>query len=401
MKQRTTSPRTSVFALALAAATAGGPLGLMAVSGGIAAAATLPAMSPGAVVALQGTPDLWVADDQGVLHLAGDTRAISGKTVNWSAMTDVSLDQLQSAPVGSPGLSLPLVKVGDAIYLPKWETTAPAPTLYHVASAADLSLLGVNADDYGATVLDQATWEQQSGLAVTTLQKADLPPIVTPAGQPASSATTTMPQTTGTGTAPVPAGGAGSLNHTPTMGTDLTFTFPMGRGWSDGSAVPGLSSVLVQNALPGEQIFGTSRVLDAPPNGAYVYLVTSAISLGQHPDILTASDLANAAVRQICQSPDGCQTISGLTTGAIGSQTAAMTDFHVDRNLGQDVVLSGITNESGSSDSASTVDLYSHAAFVIHGNYGYEFRMTSTDPSALSSRMGDFDQALGTLAFAY
>ena len=46
---------------------------------------------PGAVVALEGTPHLWIADEQGVLHWGGDTRALAGRHINWSARTEVSL----------------------------------------------------------------------------------------------------------------------------------------------------------------------------------------------------------------------------------------------------------------------------------------------------------------------
>jgi hypothetical protein len=42
------------------------------------------ATSQGAVLRLAGTPHLWVADEQGVLHWAGDTRALSGKVIDWS-----------------------------------------------------------------------------------------------------------------------------------------------------------------------------------------------------------------------------------------------------------------------------------------------------------------------------
>ena len=40
--------------------------------------------------ALQGTPHLWIADEQGTLHWGGDTRALAGKHVNWGDRTEVS-----------------------------------------------------------------------------------------------------------------------------------------------------------------------------------------------------------------------------------------------------------------------------------------------------------------------
>jgi hypothetical protein len=377
MNNLRTRSTTSLFALALAAAMAAAPVGL-------AAAADTPAAA-GSVVALDGTANLWIADAQGTLHLAGDTRAVTGKAVNWQDRTRVSLDTLRGAQMGTPWLSLPLVRIGDALYLPKWESDAAAPTLYRVTAPADLPLYGLDPNDATTVILDQPAWEQRSGLAVASLAKADLASLV--AAPPAAS-----------GAATGESGGA--LSHSPTLGTDVTFAFPPGRGWTDGGAVSDLSSVLVQNGLPGEQVLGIARVLDAPPNGAYVYLITSAVPLGQHPEIQTVADLADTAVRQVCQSPDSCQTTSGGAAGTIGAQAVAMRDFHVDRNLQRDIGLSGITNESDSRDTASTLDLYSHAVFLLHGNYGYAFRLTSADPAALASREGDLTHMVETLAFA-
>ena len=49
----------------------------------------------GTVVALQATPHLWIADQQGILHWAGDTRALAGKHVRWDSRIEVTLAQLQ------------------------------------------------------------------------------------------------------------------------------------------------------------------------------------------------------------------------------------------------------------------------------------------------------------------
>ena len=53
---------------------------------------------PGTVVALEGTPHLWIAEDQGVLHWGGDTRALSGRHINWHARTEVSLRDCARCP---------------------------------------------------------------------------------------------------------------------------------------------------------------------------------------------------------------------------------------------------------------------------------------------------------------
>ena len=47
---------------------------------------------------------------------------------------------VQDFKIGDPILSLGLVKIGDPIYLPKWETADPAPTLLQVQSLADIAV---------------------------------------------------------------------------------------------------------------------------------------------------------------------------------------------------------------------------------------------------------------------
>ncbi len=137
---------------------------------------------PGAVVALEGTPHLWIADDQGVLHWGGDTRALSGRNINWSARTEVSLEGLRALPKGDPWLSAGLLKQGDPIYLVKWETNWPQPRLFHIQSIADVEIFGINETNYGNFVLDVATWEARYGMSVAGLQRAELPPAVPSAG---------------------------------------------------------------------------------------------------------------------------------------------------------------------------------------------------------------------------
>ena len=59
----------------------------------------------GTVVGLQGTPHLWIADADGVLHWGGDTRALAGRHINWGDRVEVSLAQLQGLERGDPWLS--------------------------------------------------------------------------------------------------------------------------------------------------------------------------------------------------------------------------------------------------------------------------------------------------------
>ena len=140
----------------------------------------------GAVVALQGTPHLWIADQQGVLHWAGDTRALAGRHVRWDSRIEVTLAQLQGLNRGDPWLSAGLLKDGDPIYLVKWETEWPQPRLFHIQSIADVELFGINGSNYGNFVLDLATWEQRFGISAAGLQRSTLPAATAP---PAPTAT--------------------------------------------------------------------------------------------------------------------------------------------------------------------------------------------------------------------
>jgi hypothetical protein len=136
------------------------------------------------VVVLTGTANLWVTDDQGMLHFAGDPRALAGRPVDWSTRTELTPAQLATLPRGDPWLSEALVRLGNAIYVPQWDPTMNAnlPTLRHVASQSDLALLGVSAANYGQLVLDEATWEQRYGLSPRSLPlDGDLVLVTVPA----------------------------------------------------------------------------------------------------------------------------------------------------------------------------------------------------------------------------
>lgn len=150
----------------------------------------------GAVVALRGTPHLWIADDNGQLHWAGDTRALSSRFVNWGDRREVSIGELRAFRTGDPWLSSGLLKIGDPIYLVKWETTETVPTLYHIQSILDVEVFGINATNYGSFVMDKTTWEQRFGMNSDALRRADLAPAVAPA----ATATPTVTAATATAT---------------------------------------------------------------------------------------------------------------------------------------------------------------------------------------------------------
>ena len=130
----------------------------------------------GTVVALQGTPHLWIADSDGVLHWGGDTRALAGRHVNWNDRVEVSLAQLEALERGDPWLSAGLLKDGDPIYLVKWETDWEEPRLFHIQSIADVELFGIDAGNYGDLVLDRSAWEAEYGFSVDDLETSTLPP---------------------------------------------------------------------------------------------------------------------------------------------------------------------------------------------------------------------------------
>ena len=137
-------------------------------------AAAPPTLAPGAVVGLAGTPHIWIADDQGVLHWGGDTRALTGKHVNWGDRRTVSLAALQALPIGDPWLSAGLLKDGDSIYLVEWEAEWLQPRLLHIQSIEDVELFGINGSNYGDFVLDKPVWEARYGFEVAYLPRGVL-----------------------------------------------------------------------------------------------------------------------------------------------------------------------------------------------------------------------------------
>jgi hypothetical protein len=148
-------------------------------------------VTDGMVVGLQNTPHLFIGDAQGVLHWAGDTRALANVNVVWSNRRDVSLDTLRGMNRGDPFLSSGLVKSGDPIYLSKWETNASAPTLLHIQSIQDVEIFGINTNNYGKFVMSQADWEAKYGFRFANVQKGELAgAVATPT--PVATATPTV-----------------------------------------------------------------------------------------------------------------------------------------------------------------------------------------------------------------
>ncbi|HEU5318116.1 MAG TPA: hypothetical protein VFX49_18530, partial [Chloroflexota bacterium] len=100
---------------------------------------------------------------------------LAGHEINWGAQREISLADLVSRPIGDPWLSAGLVKIGDPIYLVKWETGQAVPILLHIQSITDVQVFGINANNYGTFVIEAPQWEQTYGISLSTLIRATLP----------------------------------------------------------------------------------------------------------------------------------------------------------------------------------------------------------------------------------
>jgi hypothetical protein len=183
---------------------------LLAASAARAAPAEQEPWPPGTVVSVEGTPHLFIADDSGLLHWAGDTRVLADHFVDWTSQAGVSPAQLRDLPRGDPWLSAGLLKDGDAIYLVKWETEEPQPALLHIQSIQDLELFGVDEDNYEQLVLDRQAWEDEFGVSVDDLARGELDPVVvTPPPAPPPPPPPSPPPTRVPAPPPRPAPAAG------------------------------------------------------------------------------------------------------------------------------------------------------------------------------------------------
>ena len=169
-------------------------------------------LAPGAVVGLAGTPHLWIADDRGVLHWGGDTRALGGRRINWNDRREVSLAELTAFPIGDPWLTAGMLKDGDPIYLVKWESEWERPKLLHIQSIEDVEIFGIDGGNYGNFVLGKEAWDARYGarygLSVAMLERAELDAAV-----PSGVRVTRVPSTPTPTLTPTP---THPPTHTPT-----------------------------------------------------------------------------------------------------------------------------------------------------------------------------------------
>ena len=168
----------SLFSLTVAGA-------LLGATGAVALADALPqAPIMDEVFALENTPHLFFLDENGAVHLASDPQALTGIDVDWFARRSVTLGQLRQLTPGEPILSLALVKIGDAVYLPQAPFGGGAPVL-RLVKPADLAVIGITGENAGRLVLEQRTWEARYGLRTAELQTEDLSLDGVPAVGPA------------------------------------------------------------------------------------------------------------------------------------------------------------------------------------------------------------------------
>jgi hypothetical protein len=405
-----------------------------------AAPAALPPLLPGEVVTLLGNrPELWVTDEGGALHFASDTRALAGRTVDWSFRLQVSVEQLRGLPQGDPWLSTAMLASGDTIFQPRWDTLAATPTLYRLQAASDLPLYGITAENYTTYVLPAAEWEQRYGFRVAALPQVPAAPLVdappappappatpvppppaAPTATPAAAAATAVPAaptatspgaaTTPTGLTPVPTTPPGTLTHAPVYGPtgDVYFPLPAGHDWRDASnAVAPLTQLSPTGMLQGERILGIWRRTynDAP----YVYLQFDAVDLNFHPEIKTVTDLANLKMGFLRRDSETAQ-VGSLLGMTAGGQPAEQADSVWGRRFpggpgqrGQPSAsdINQWVTQHNSNDPVSELLWTERDVFVLRGNWGYVFRLYSTGPGQQSANRADLDQVLASLTFRY
>ena len=107
-------------------------------------------------------------------HFAGDPTALADRPVDWQTRADIAPDQMELLPLGAPYLSMALVQIGSDIYLPQWDPALhpTAPTLQRIQSPHDLSMLGIDASNYGQYILDRQTWEQRYNISLARVEFA-------------------------------------------------------------------------------------------------------------------------------------------------------------------------------------------------------------------------------------
>ncbi len=352
--------------------------------------ADTPAVSPGAVVVLRGTAHIWVADDDGVLHWVGDTRAFAGKRVDWDAKREVTREEITQYRRGGPWLSSGLLKLADPIYLVKWETSESSPTLLHIQSIADVELFGISGDNWGTLVYDQALWERRFGISAASLARGILAPVASLAASP--SPVTTPPvvvsnSAPGSGTVTTVATTTPTidvrsetyrLNRTPRLGADGDITLGTGASWTEGTGINSKDHRF--------DIIYSSHVLHewtVVSGGDPIFARVVATNLDYNREVATTTDLARKVLSFYCTGSTTCtgtDAPSGTTT--IGGFPALRYDTRT-----------RIEYWDGCSGCTQTLVQHEWVAihlFVIRGNWGYEIRVFGEYPATFLTKVQDF-----------
>ena len=325
------------------------------------------AVARGGVVALKGTPHMWVADDEGVLHWAGDTRALSGRFVDWGNRREVDVAELGQLRRGSPWLSSGLLKVGDPIYLVKWETSAGAPTLFHIQSIKDVELFGINGDNYGALVTDPGAWDAKFGIASAGLPRGVLDSATGPAAAPTATPLS----------APAAFSEALRLNRNPRFQADGEVYVTAPSEWVEGFDFADARAANVDLMASTERLRGwrtTAADLPSP-----VYALIGATNLDYHKDARTVVDLARKALTNYCRTSTGgaCTQTSAGQVVAFAGQSAWRIETRSRIEY---------TGTDGSNLVTRLHEWSAYHYFFIRGNWGYEFRVFGETPETIATR---------------
>ena len=242
---------------------ASGPPPAESPAAAVGAATAAPTGAPRPLLALDGTPHLWVLDEQQVARWAGDTRALTGLSIDWGDVDQVTTGELAARKLGDPHLTLGLLKIGDPIYLVKWETTEAAPSLFHIQCLRDVELFGIGERNYGAFVLDQQSWEQRYGIATAALRRTQLATTCTTTG---TGGTGTGTQSTGGGSSGGGGGGGGTAGSSGGGGGGGGSTGGGGAsGPAGGTTAAPMSSAAPAPAGSGGGGTGTTPTLQPAP----------------------------------------------------------------------------------------------------------------------------------------
>lgn len=363
--------------------------------------------TPGSVIVLGGTTHIWVAGDDGVFHWAGDTRALAAHNVNWDLRREVTLSQLLDLPRGVPWLSSGLLKIGDPVYLVKWETADQMPTLAQVRSIRDIELFGIDASNWGTLVYEAPLWERRFGLSTSRLSRSVLepavaaPPIASPptnlaslsplaAPAPALAATDSGAtlSVAAVGTTPSPTSDVFRLNRTPLVRADGDLPFGTGESWGEGIS---LDDRDFRPDVPYSSHILAQWTIGSGSSAAYVRVVS--VNLDYNKDVTSIETLAKKIFDTYCRGIPRCE---GTTASASAMVVAGMPALRYDTRARVEY---WSTPAGGSGNELVQHDWIATHVLFLRGEWGYEVRIFSEQPSTAAARIGDVLSSLARVQF--